>query len=92
MHKYVFGDTMAVNEKFHTLNGLDYVLLNNIEDEAIYIGPDKTIKWLNNAAAKIIEINKDNACFSTLCARHNPCDECLLSGSTIGLCEKNFSL
>ena len=82
---------MAMNEKYHKLAGLDYVLLNNIEDEVIYIGPDNKIKWLNTSAKKLVTVEEGGFCFETLCGRHNACDLCLLSGSPVGLCEKNFT-
>ncbi len=82
---------MALNEKSRELTGLDYVLLNNIEDEVIYIGPDNKIKWLNASAKKLVGVSENNFCFEALCSRQIECAECLLSGSNIGLCEKNFS-
>ena len=82
---------MALNERIQELTGLDYTLLDSIEDEVIYIGPDNKIKWMNSSAKGLVCGSEGNYCYQALCSRGSKCEECLLSGSPIGLCEENFT-
>ena len=82
---------MALNERFQELTGLDYALLDSIEDEVIYIGPDNKINWMNTSARNLVCESEGNFCYETLCSRESKCEECLLSGSPVGLCEQNFT-
>jgi diguanylate cyclase (GGDEF)-like protein len=67
------------------------MLLESIEDEVIYIGPDNRIKWLNASARELVDADEGSLCFQALCSRQTPCDDCLLSGNIYGLCRKNFT-
>lgn len=82
---------MALNNNFSEIAGFDYMLLESIEDEVIYIGPDNRIKWLNASARRLIDADEGSLCFQVLCSRQSPCEECLLTGSLYGLCKKNFA-
>ena len=43
---------MVLNQNYQEIAGLDFALLDNIDDEVMYIGPDNKIKWLNKSAKK----------------------------------------
>ncbi len=82
---------MALSRKIHELTGLSQVLLNNIEDELIYIGPDYKIKWFNSSAQKLLSLVEDTLCYEVLCSGRQKCEECIISGSSIGNCDNNFT-
>jgi len=82
---------MALNKEFHNFAGLDFMLLNSIEDEVIYIGSDNEIKWLNASAKRLVGAIEGSLCFDALCSRKKVCEDCLLAESFAGLCKKNFA-
>ncbi len=80
---------MQNNQELNDFGEINYTLLNNIEDEIIYIGPDKEIQWINKSASKLVNVSEDTHCYSTLCSRINECEDCILSGGK-SFCEENF--
>ena len=85
------GKRMAINKEIHEFSGLDFILLNSIEDEVIYISSENKIKWLNASAKKTFSADVESLCFDALCDRGKPCEDCLLAGNINGLCKNSLS-